>query len=125
MSRKCWAFPLTPCTAGGTRATAQSATEWAVTCGTVGRPSRLGWNSTSTNASKRAQANRSPSGRQGTDPRAKPIGPGEISGLLAARVACLAAHVDLSGEGGCLMSHIQKRADRRYRARWLDPDGSE
>jgi hypothetical protein len=23
------------------------------------------------------------------------------------------------------MSHIQKRADRRYRARWLDPDGRE
>jgi Helix-turn-helix domain len=74
-----------------------AATELAVTCGTVGRPSRLGWNSTSTNASKRAQANRSPSGRQGIEPRAKPIGPGEISGLLAARVACLAAHVDLSG----------------------------
>jgi hypothetical protein len=24
-----------------------------------------------------------------------------------------------------VMSHIQKRADRRYRARWLDPDGRE
>jgi hypothetical protein len=23
------------------------------------------------------------------------------------------------------MGHIQKRADRRYRARWLDPDGRE
>jgi hypothetical protein len=23
------------------------------------------------------------------------------------------------------MGHIQKRADRRYRARWLDPDGKE
>lgn len=23
------------------------------------------------------------------------------------------------------MSHIQKRADRSYRARWLDPDGRE
>ena len=28
-------------------------------------------------------------------------------------------------EGGCVMGHIQKRADRRYRARWLDPDGRE
>jgi hypothetical protein len=35
------------------RATVQSATGWAVTCGTVERPSRLGWNSRSTNASKR------------------------------------------------------------------------
>jgi hypothetical protein len=33
--------------------------------------------------------------------------------------------VDLGGRDGCLMSHIQKRADRRYRARSLDPDGRE
>ena len=52
-SRKCWAFLFTPCTAGATRATVRPATEWAVTCGTVERLSRLGWNSRSTNASKR------------------------------------------------------------------------
>jgi hypothetical protein len=78
---ECWAYPSTPCTAGGIRATAQSATEWAVTYGTVGRPSRLGWNSTSTNASNRGAGK-------------------SFSSLLAARVACLAAHVDLSGRVG-------------------------
>ena len=46
-------IPVTPCIAGGTRATVRPATEWAVTCGTVERLLRLGWNSRSTNASKR------------------------------------------------------------------------
>ena len=41
--------PFTPCIAGGTRATAQSVTVWAAMCGTAERPSRLGWNSRSTN----------------------------------------------------------------------------
>jgi hypothetical protein len=36
-------IPVTRCTAGGTRATAQSATGLVVTCATAGRPSRLGW----------------------------------------------------------------------------------
>src|SRR5829696_7077686 len=49
MSRKCWASPFTPCIAGGTRATAPSATGWAAMCGTAERPLRLGWNSMSTN----------------------------------------------------------------------------
>ena len=36
-------------------------------------PSRLGWNSRSTNASKRAAQNQSPSGPQGIEPRARLI----------------------------------------------------
>jgi hypothetical protein len=68
-----------------------------------------------------AQANRSPSGRKA---------------LNAIRTGRDQEHLGRSGrmsygpcrcqrEGGCLISHIQKRADRRYRARWLDPDGRE
>jgi hypothetical protein len=46
-------IPFTPCIAGGTRATAPSATGWAAMCGTAERPLRLGWNSRSTNAGNR------------------------------------------------------------------------
>jgi hypothetical protein len=34
---RCWASLFTPCTAGGTRATAQSVTGLVVTCATAGR----------------------------------------------------------------------------------------
>jgi hypothetical protein len=44
-------IPSIPCTAGGTRATAQSAIGWAATSGIAGKPSRLGWNSRPTSAS--------------------------------------------------------------------------
>jgi hypothetical protein len=39
-------IPFTLCTAGGTRATAQSATGWAVTCGSMrGSPPGTSWTS--------------------------------------------------------------------------------
>src|SRR5215217_6058038 len=125
MSRKCWAFPFTPCTAGGTRATAQLATEWAVTCGTGVRPLRLGWSSRPTSASKPG-ARSVPSGPRSIGPGAGQSGLEEVFEHLGrSGRALLAAHVAVGREGEVVRSHIQKRADRRYRARWLDPDGRE
>jgi hypothetical protein len=87
--------PITPCTAGGTRATAQSAIGWAVTCGTAGKPSRLGWNSTPTSASKPG-ARTVPSGPRGSPPRVEQIRAGRSSSASAAPVARFLRPVKMS-----------------------------
>src|SRR5215207_6151529 len=101
MSRKCWASPFTPCTAGGTRATAQSATGWAVTCGTVERPLRLGWNIGSTNASKRGESISSRAVHKALNREPSQSGPEGILNTPSAPVArFLRPHEDVSGRGG-------------------------
>ena len=50
-------IPVHPCTAGGTRATAQSATGLVVRP-TAGRPSRLGWSNKSISARRPARISR-------------------------------------------------------------------
>ena len=57
-------------------------------------------------------------------PRAEPISVGRDLEHLGRSGRALLAATYCRMEGGCV-GHIQKRADRRYRARWLDPDGRE
>jgi hypothetical protein len=78
--------------------------------GTAGRPA----------LASAAQADRSSSA---LNQELAPSGPRGIKSISAAPVVW--GPCRCQREGGCLMSHVQKRADRRYRARWLDPDGRE
>ena len=86
-------IPVTPCIAGGTRATVRSAIGWAVTCGTVGRPLRFGWSSRPTSASKPG-ARSVPSGPRSIGPGAGQSGLEEVFEHLGrSGRALLATHV--------------------------------
>jgi len=94
-------IPVTPCIAGGTRATVRSAIGWAVTCGTVGRPLRFGWSSRPTSASKpgaRISLQRSTS--HWTESRANQRWKRSSSSSAASGRALLAAHAAVGGRVG-------------------------
>ena len=71
---------------------AQSATGWAVTCGTVERPSRPGSNSRSTNAIKQTQ--------ESVQPRIEPLMAAISSTSGRSGRALLAGPRDVSGRSG-------------------------
>jgi hypothetical protein len=97
----------------------------AVTCGTVERPSRLGWNSRSTNASASAAQEFSPRAvHKALNRGPSQSGPEGISSTSSrSGRALLAAHEDVSGKGGrdeplqTRLDNPPARRSRRTRSR--------
>jgi hypothetical protein len=95
----------------------------AAMCDTAERPLRLGWNSRSTNVGDCGARSGRPTGREPSAEAVKAAGDFEHLAHRCSRA--LPCGPCSCRRGGVSDEPHSKRANRRYRARWLDPDGGE